>query len=104
MPNPLDPGELLRRMALQVAEFAQSTTVTEALKPFDDGILEDPLFTWCVKYKCHYEPSTLILLNNWDKDRGTNRTTGENRLLQRLLRAYSADHQGHLQPDLRPLL
>jgi hypothetical protein len=51
MPNPLDPGELLRRMALQVAEFALSTTVTEALKPFDDGFLEDPLFTWCVKYK-----------------------------------------------------
>lgn len=54
------------------------TTVTEALKPFDDGFLEDPLFTWCVKYKCHYEPSTLILLNNWDKDRGTNRTTCAN--------------------------
>jgi hypothetical protein len=78
MSNPLDPGELLRRMALQIAEFAQSTTVTEALKPFDDGFLEDPLFTWCVKYKCHYEPSTLILLNNWDKDRGTNRTTCAN--------------------------
>jgi hypothetical protein len=40
MSNPLDPGELLRRMALQIAEFAQSTTVTEALKPFDDGFSE----------------------------------------------------------------
>lgn len=65
-------------MALQVAEFAGSNAVTKALKPFDDGILEDPLLTWCVKNKCDYEPSTLILLNNWDKDRGSNKKVAWN--------------------------
>jgi hypothetical protein len=78
VPNPLDPERLLRQMALQVIKFAKSSAVTAALKPFDDGILEDPLLTWCVENKCLYEPSTLILLNNWDKDRVINRTVTEN--------------------------
>lgn len=73
MSKPIDKEQLLVQMASQVKKFAASEIVSQALKPFDDDILEDPLFTWCVKDKCDYEPSTLILLNNWDMDRGSNK-------------------------------
>jgi hypothetical protein len=78
MSKPIDKQQLLAQMASQVTKFAASENVARALKPFDDDIVEDPLFTWSVMDKCDYEPSTLILLNNWSNDEGSNNTVAWN--------------------------